>query len=119
MLLVVLAAAVMVGLTEAATTEAPAEPARCCFDKEFSAVLGELGGTVNPATGDLEYIDVSDRLHFVTIDSAIVLACVHTRTHTHTHARTHANKHTNTHTHTRAHTHTHTLTHTHLSLIHI
>ena len=40
MLLVVLAAAVMLAVTEAATTDAPPEPDRCCFDKEFSAVLG-------------------------------------------------------------------------------
>ena len=33
------------------------EPRKCCFDKEFSVVLGEAGGTVNH--GQASSLDVS------------------------------------------------------------
>merc|ERR1712121_121506 len=47
MLLTVSCVLLLVAASNAATTTpAPTEPPKCCFDKEFSAVLGEAGGTL-------------------------------------------------------------------------
>ena len=58
MLSFVLAAGVIVGVMEASTTPRP-EPPKCCFDKEFSAILGENGGVFDVASNTLNYLDVS------------------------------------------------------------
>ena len=66
MLSVVLSATVMVGVMGASTT-APPEPAKCCFDKEFSATLGELGYWADADMQGAGIIDVSVWLLFMAI----------------------------------------------------
>ena len=44
-----------------------AEPRKCCFDKEFTATLGQMGGSVNLSTGRLHVLDVSSQSFFLSL----------------------------------------------------
>jgi hypothetical protein len=77
----------------------------------FSAVLGEVLGTVRRDKGENALIQTlkTRTWHSHARQRSLTDSL---RTQTCTHANTHARTHIHTHTHTRIHTHTHTLTHT-------